>query len=863
MRQHVEKSKKYELDRILIKKIYNIQDKKKRVYNLSKKNVVYDKQLTDQYYKYSNNNKNNYYSSYQSFRDYISSGYNYDFLQNEINNVKSILGFSRNIREIIEKRMNPEPSSSFINISNTSNQNKTIEEESNSNERINFKNEVPFSKIKKIPFKNPNQNSETVMRRASTVFQIDKENPYIKRVAELTHKNVQLGPNFQSNIKKPQGKKDFLEICKLLKIKEEEEKRPQNQYQFRLFSVLTEDFDPFFLPIYENFMNVKYENQKTKLIKIYNQEKAFIECVTLIKSRLKLHANKDKNKINSSNNSMLKQNMKNNDFNLHNFPQHKFQIKIPYINAFYLGRTESYFKDIDNFMSMYKENISLSTKKLEKDFFSNLFQILTFNNTDCKKFLQYLYTHSYFFKYIYNIFTVQNKWAGMSIKNLAPSIKKYNEEEHFLNDSMKQLFFAENSKNKITEDNNILLTLNKEKEVNLNFEDEDKKEEDDNIDLLIGNAFIYKINLCEEDMAHYINDKNIEEVKKIMNNKNGFNPDYIITLNSSENLLQIMNIKKSLKQQKKRKANLKSNKFLISVTLDEKKVILNELKNIDIDKEIKKNNKFILIGLKKDNEFSQAFIFKLPKDIYNRLKKSIELKGTTIYTKDLFKDDQDKEDKSISKSDLENIVNNVNDENDMDKSGAKKHTSEEGIFDFGGSDNESEKKKKEKDDIANKEMIKAKIRRDQKQLTFAEGFNFKKDNLNESDKNDDEEKNNKSDDKDSSDVKSSDEEKESDEDDNEGGEEKDDSDEEDEKDENDGGGDGEGDQDSDEEDEKSENKKENNDKEKDDDEKDGSSNENIDKFMNKKHKEEEINTDMNKNEEDKNRSIKEDDDDDE
>ena len=240
-------SKKFELDKFLIKKIYNLQDKKKRVYNVTKKNVVYDKQLTEQYYKYSNNNKNNYYSSYQSFRDYISSGYNYDFLVNEINNVKSILGFSRNIRELINKKINPESQfyKSSLNNSNT-NQNQIIElNEESSNEKINGPNDDPFGKLNKGPFgkqqKNPN-----LIRRASTVFQIDKENPNIKRVADFAHKNVQLGQNYPQNINKGNGKKDFLEICKLLKLKEEELKHPQNQYQFRLFSVMSEDFDPFF-----------------------------------------------------------------------------------------------------------------------------------------------------------------------------------------------------------------------------------------------------------------------------------------------------------------------------------------------------------------------------------------------------------------------------------------------------------------------------------------------------------------------------------------------------------------------------------------------------------------------------------------
>ena len=152
MRSHVEKSKKYELDRFIIKKIYNKKEKVKKPYNISKKNVIYDKQLTEQYFKYSNNNRNNSYSSYQSFRDYISSGYNYDFLINEINNVKSILGFSRNMREIINKKMNPEPS--IHNISNLSTQNKIIELNEESNSKENIQNEDPFAKVKKFLFRN-------------------------------------------------------------------------------------------------------------------------------------------------------------------------------------------------------------------------------------------------------------------------------------------------------------------------------------------------------------------------------------------------------------------------------------------------------------------------------------------------------------------------------------------------------------------------------------------------------------------------------------------------------------------------------------------------------------------------------------
>ena len=150
-------------------------------------------------------------------------------------------------------------------------------------------------------------------------------------------------------------------------------------------------------------MNVKYENKKSNLIKKYNNERAFVNCVKLIKERIKSHINNSfNNKLNiesnsGSNNKMVNPNLKQGlDLSFQNIPQNKFEMKIPYINAFYFGRTNVYFKDIDNFMSIYKENISLVSKHLEKDFFENLYKILTFNNTNYKRFLHYLYSNSYF-----------------------------------------------------------------------------------------------------------------------------------------------------------------------------------------------------------------------------------------------------------------------------------------------------------------------------------------------------------------------------------------------------------------------------------------------------------------------------------
>ena len=859
MRSHVEKSKKYELDKIFIKKIYNIQDKKQRIYKISKKNVVYDKQLTEQYFKYSNNNRNNYYSSYQSFRDYISSGYNYDFLVNEINNVKSILGFSRNIRDLINKRIDKEIS--YQSNSSISNPNKITELNEESNSNLGGNNSIS------------NLNNSKTKRRASTVFQIDKENPYTKRVADFANKGNQV-TNYQ--YKKKGDKNDFIEICKLLKIKEDELKGPQNQYQFRLFSVLSEEFDPFYLPVYENFVNVKYENQKTKLIKIYNQEKAFIECVTLIKSKLRAHLNKDKNKENTNGNKNPRDpSLKNNELGFKNFPQHKFELKIPYINAFYLGRIESYFKDIDNFMSMYKENTSLSSKRLEKDFFANLYKILTFNNIDCKKFLQYLYTHSYFFKYIYNIFTVQNKLTGMTIKNFAPSIKKHNEEEHFLNDSMKKLFFTDESKTKPTEEDKLII---KEKDDNLQ-KSITNIGNDDYLDSLVGNEFIYKINLCDENISDYINNKKIHHLRKLLSGNKNFNQNYLITLNGNENLLQIFNIKKYQKQNKKKKTNLKTSKYFLSILFDEKLIFYdleNELKNnIKIDKEKKKNDKFIFIGVKQSAEkYSHAYVFKLTKDIYKRFSNSITSKGGKIRKSELFGEGQGSEGKnSDSQLKLEDIMK---DANDLDKD-QQQDSSKKEILGFADSENDSNKNSiKRKNDKENSQegIIKAKIRGNKKQLTFGVGaFSTKNDNLNESDEKEENEE--ESIQKDSSEEVSSatveekenkNEDEENEDEDEEEDEEKDDSEGEDEEDE---------DKNDKDEEENNKNDNENDDKDKDKDEKEKKefeslkdsdeidddkskkiSEENSEVYLNKNnHNEEEINTDINKINEDKKNSI--------
>ena len=672
MKTHVENSKKFELDKLLIKQIYNIKEKKKPEYKVIKKNVVYDKQLTKQYFNYLDINKSNYYGNYQSFREYLSSGYNSEFLINEINNIKSILGYSENLRHIIERKLNPD-----LNKSKTKKapiiQTPDFLEGSNSD--IILTNSSQSQKINNDLFKKSGS-----FRRPSTVFQVDKENPLVKRMADLAHKNVQLGQNL------PKKNNKFIEMCHLLKLKEEESKNPQNQYQFRLYSKLSEEFDPFFLPVYESFMNVKYENQKSNLIKIYNNERAFVNCVISIKESLKSHLNMSLSNQNprsaseslNNNIKVINPNLKQGfDVSFQNIPQYKFKMKIPYINAFYYGRTDVYFKDIDNFMSMYKENISLASKRLEKDFFENLYKILTFNNTDCKRFLQYLYSNSYFFKYIYNIFTL-NKKSDDSLKNVAPLIKRHNDEEPFLNESMRESFFLEGKEK--TEEENKLLLIYQSREENKEKEEEEEKannEDNDFFNSLIGNEFIYKIDIIPEDVSECINKKRIHKFKKIITNKDKFEDNFIITLNNNENMLEIYNLEKK--------------EYLFSSTFDANVCFYDlekDLKNNIKSDKIIKTEKYILIGQRTNSQtFNNTYIIKLSKEIYSRFIKSISSKGNKIKKTELFSSEENKKDEQEGKLNLEDMLSlrgeeeknqsdkekGLNFENDSDKRSSTKN----------------------------------------------------------------------------------------------------------------------------------------------------------------------------------------------
>ena len=646
MKNHVENSKKFELDKLLIKKIYNIPDKKKPEYKVIKKNVVYDKQLTRQYFTYSNINKDNYFCNYQTFRDYLSSGYDYYFLVNELSNIRSILDISHNIREIISKKLNSIKSQK----KHLYNQNKENIDEMN--------NSISNQLIQKL-----NSNS----RRQSTAFQLDKDNPLVKRISSMNQKNSLANQNNQKlNNYNPRltgeeiNQTKLIEKCHLLKKKEEEENLPKNQYHFRLYSMLSEEFDKFNLPVYEDFINVKYENQKNALIEIYNKERAFTNRAIQMKEKIKLLAKESKLKSKRIN-------------PLPDITQDTYETKVPYITSFFFGRSELYFKEIDNFMSMYKEKTSLASKQLEKDFFENLYKILTFNNADCKRFLHYLYSNSYFFKYIYNIFTTNNK-SDDTLKNIAPSIKRHNDDEPFLNDSQKESFFP-GAREKIIDENKYVIVQKKPDEDKYALEEDARQKEiNEFFDSLIGNDFIYQISLIQEDVSELVDKKKAKKFKKIITSNERYEDNFIITLNNEDNMLQIY--------------NTKENQYLFSFYFDE------NISFYDLDKDlnntlksdkIQQNQKYILI-IQKNNfsNYYNSYIFKLSKDIYNRFVKSISSKGNKIKKKELFSseekessnniDNDNEEEKKLKLEDILSLQGNLA-KNQNESQESEKHSS--------------------------------------------------------------------------------------------------------------------------------------------------------------------------------------------
>ena len=94
-------AKRTEIDENLLRRIYNLQEKEKPLYTIIEKKTIFDREIT----KNLNYNKKNdsYYSNYLYFREYLMTGYTYEYTVNEIEKIKSLLQFSKQLRGDISK----------------------------------------------------------------------------------------------------------------------------------------------------------------------------------------------------------------------------------------------------------------------------------------------------------------------------------------------------------------------------------------------------------------------------------------------------------------------------------------------------------------------------------------------------------------------------------------------------------------------------------------------------------------------------------------------------------------------------------------------------------------------------------------
>lgn len=354
-------AKRTEIDENLLRRIYNLQEKEKPSYTIIEKKTIFDKEITKNL-NY-NEKSDSYYSNYLYFREYLMTGYTYEYTVNEIEKIKSLLQFSKQLRGDISKhfdiKMEPETNNDTL---------------SSMTPKISIQSNIL-----------QNYQSKNTHKRLSSVF------------STVRYAN------------------NFVKICKLLKLKNPKKDDNNENYQFRLYSQFEKESDVFSIPQFVNFTSVKHFNQNRKLTKMYHTENMFIDCVKNIKKRLKQ-----------------------NEPQINKVIEIKKNLHVPSVQALFHGRDIDYFKKIDNFVNMYKENF-FQIKNREKDLFNGIYNILTKCQNNCSNFLSYLYTKSYMFKYIYDIFTIEAKLNFIDKANVQ-IIPKENANEPFLNDSTRQLF---------------------------------------------------------------------------------------------------------------------------------------------------------------------------------------------------------------------------------------------------------------------------------------------------------------------------------------------------------------------------------------------------------------------------------------
>ena len=389
-------AKKYALDSMYINGLYNISTKQGREYHVVEKKVLFDKEVAkamDDDKKEYGDIDNSYYSNYKAFRNYLMTGYSSEYLQNELQKIRTLIAFSKDLRKDVSKQYNLKTE---------------LNEGGNGNDNV------------------------------------------------YTHTNNK-------------------QLYTLLKLKSRKQELNNNSYYFRLFSEHTQESDVNSIPEYVNFTTVKYHNQNIKLTKSCHIENMFIECVTDIKKCLK-----------QATPITVRTSLK-------SINEIKKNCKVPSIQSIFHGRDVDYFKSIDNFMNNYIDN-SATSKNKEHLLFKEIYNILCKYSSSCKNFMSYLYTKSFMFKYIYDIFTIEAKLNFID-KADVQVIPKLEVNEPFLNESARQLFL-DNSP--VSGHNSPCNRQNED--VFINDNDENAVDVGNKFDKVLGNVFMDKVAFLNENV---------------------------------------------------------------------------------------------------------------------------------------------------------------------------------------------------------------------------------------------------------------------------------------------------------------------------------------------------------------------------
>ncbi len=581
-------AKNYELDKETLKQYYpyyKLQERPENIYKIVEKKTILIKE------KNNINDKEkvlrrDYYCNFKSFREYLSTGKNYNYAINELEKIKSIINFSKELRKEICNKF-----------------------------------ELPFSKENnEISIQLPYEKTE----EENSILNLTNSN-----INTANSKGRRVSAIF--NLVKHPNSKSFIEKCFLLKEKKKKIDNNDNNYMFRLFTKYEKDSDIFNFPKFDGFNNNIFHNQNWKLTKLLYLENKFINIADL------------KNKSSSQISIQSK-------LNIDSLLKLKI-LKYPYIQAFFNGRERDYFKEMDNFVGLYRDN-SQSIKNNEKDLFNSLYNILTKCNSDCSHFMQYLYSKSYMFKYIYDIFIIENKLDIIDKENV-PMIQKEILDEPFLNDSMRQFFSTSNTEFQPGQIKNTIPSQKLDSEIIIDEENNFAN----NFEDLFGNKIMEKIGFCNEQLTELLKnkDKNINNLISLI--KDIPYEYYLVINNEDKFIIYKPNFDSSNKEKYSINENIRSLKLYV---IDENNYN-NELfqSNIDSSEEnvvlVKIYARKNLLTKDQNKELNDKFfIFKIKKNSLNLIEQN-QSKLISSFTDDLLKEIKSEDDTKIINENLTDL----------------------------------------------------------------------------------------------------------------------------------------------------------------------------------------------------------------